>query len=177
MSEAIKAKTSLVKETAAKLLGMLSADSPTGKSLRPLFRRAFASGEKDLETLGWMLEHMPEEITGHSGHLSNAEEAIYLTLCIFAECRGRTASDSLFAAAAKTGVSQKRLAELEYAGSLEELKMPLCMLIKYIKSKGYDINYVDLAMDLYHFRYSKDQVIRNWARQYSSTKYASKKGE
>lgn len=178
MSEVVKTRVDFTGETAAKLLGILSGDNPVGKSLRPLFRRAFATGETDLETLGWMFEYIPKEIAGKAGYMSYEEKAIYLMLCIFAECRGKGISEiSLFSAAAEADIPQRRLFELESVNSLEELRMPLCMLVKSIIAQRNSINYVELAKDLALFQYNKDRLIRKWARQYASQKYKTNKGD
>ena len=176
MSEVEKTRADLTGETAARLLGALSGDNSTGKSLRPLFRRAFATGKTDLETLGWMFEYIPEEIAGKAGYMSFEEKAIYLTLSIFAECRGKTTfGAALFAAAAEADIPQRKLFEIESGNSLEELRMPLCMLVKSIMSRGKAINYVELAKDLTLFQYNKDRLIRKWARQYANHKYKTNK--
>lgn len=178
MSEVVKTKADYISEAAAKMLSILSGDNPTGKSLRPLFRRAFATKETDLETLGWMLGYIPEEIAGKAGYMSFEEKAIYLTLSIFAECRGKNISGTaLFSAAAEADIPQRRLFELESGNNLEELRMPLCMLVKSITSRGYTVNYVELTNDLALFQYNKEWVVRKWARQYASQKYKTNKGD
>jgi len=168
MSEETKNKSDYVAETTVILLGKLSNNSTFGKNMLSLLRKSFATGEEDPEALGWMFSQIPEEISGKGGYMSREEKAIYITLCIYAECRGKFSRGQDFIIAAKEAeITQKRLLEIEIANDLEELKYPLCLLIHYISEKGFGIDYVGLARDLTVFQYDRGQVIRKWARKYA----------
>ena len=170
MSEETKTKSDHVASSAARMLAQLSNNGAVSKNLLSLLRKSFATGEEDPEALGWMLTQIPEEISGKGGNLSREEKAIYLTLCIFGECRGKTGhGQDLILAAKEAGISQKRLMEIELANNLDELKTPLCLLVQYISSKGIQIDYIGLAKDLTSFQYDRSQIVRKWVRKYATS--------
>ena len=132
-----------------------------------------------------LFANLPEEYLGDKARITAEENAIYLSLQIYAlmqqgssklergeEKSTRNIGESLRALRgdeSKTKAMDERFNTMVTAGSFEELSHYLRQMIKILKANAANpsVNYPKLAKDLFWMQKGKrDNILMDWARAY-----------
>lgn len=113
------------------------------------------------ELYGHLLQKLPPEL-----HHDKAEQAAYVALTL-SSFVGNNGAENLASAIAKIPNNTniiKRFRMAEMSKDIDELRIRLRGVLKLVASNGQKVNYANLAVDLYHWQYSKAEQIRQWER-------------
>jgi len=130
------------------------------------------------ELWGILLDKLPEELEGASGEPSKAEWAIYLSLTLYAlhqqgcalPAQNMNKYGSTLGGAVRRLVEEdvdapaetsatKRLNRLATSMNMQEASNHLRGIVQMLRAKGIELDYVQLADDLYQFQFP-DQATR-----------------
>lgn len=153
-------------QTANDLIQKLSIESSWSRNMLSLLRYSLTTGEESPEVWGWIFTETPEELSGTDGQVSCEEKAIYLAMCLYANAGGGKQTDKTMVETMKIlDMDRTLLLQVEMSETLENMRIPLYMLVQSIALQGRTFSFAKLAGDLYLFQLDRMQVIRKWERE------------
>ncbi len=196
MSEQRKAR---VAEVTRKILIKLSKQKDTSSGKAMLARLRQSIGKPISETVAvWpiLFEDLPEEFLGRNGHTSDEEQAILVTLQLYA-LHQQSQSQNVFAGEGNkyqnigysfrqlcqggdTTAIDRRFNVMITASTFEELVYHLRHLITLLKSKSPEtkVDYAKLSEDSYWFLRNYQESVRlSWAREYYKRNFKGEKDD
>ena len=163
-----------IDELAWKMIGKLDVikDEGRGKTILANIRSTVGKSLDDANTIWpFLFEYLPEEYLGRRGEISPYENAIYMTLQVYAIIQQGSGNRGI---AKELDGSDKSLNQrfnaMVTANEFEEFCYHLRHLVRILKAKvegSLQVDYGKLARDLYWLqREKKKEVSMNWSRCY-----------